>query len=84
MLQSLIFAVHIPGKKNVIADALSRNIMSRFFSQVSHASSHPVHLPPALLDLVSQDLTWISTAWMTLFDYSIQQACQNHHTKLTK
>jgi len=77
-------AVHIPGKKNTIADTLSRNKISLFFSQVPYASSLPVHLPSALLDLVSQDRTWISTTWMTLFEDFTQQACQNHHTRHTK
>jgi len=77
-------AVHILGKKNIIADTLSHNKMSLFFSQVPYASSHPAHLPSALLDLVSQDRTWISTTWMTLFEDSTRQACQNHHTTHTE
>jgi len=77
-------AVHIPGKENVIADALSRNKMSVFFSQVPQATRHPAHITPALLDLVSRDLPWISTHWMSLFNDSMQQGCQNHPIKHTK
>ena len=74
-------ATHIPGKRNIVADALSRNKLSVFFSQVPQAMRHPAQLSPALLSLVSQDLPWISTDWMMLFEDSTQQACQNHPTK---
>jgi len=74
-------ATHIPGKKNIVADALSHNKLPVFFSQMPQAMSHPAKLSPAILSLVSQDLTCISTSWMTLFEDSTQQACQNHPTK---
>jgi len=51
-------ASHIPGFKNVAADALSQDALSSFFSQVPQANPHPTNIPPPLVMLVSQDITW--------------------------
>ena len=60
-------ASHIPGVTNTYADALSRNNMTLFFSQVPWATKGPTQIPDHLIQLVSLNQTWISTAWMMLF-----------------
>ena len=66
-------AAHIPGKKNVVADALSRNNMSLFRLQAPQADCHPVQPSAALVSLITQNITWTSTSWMKLFkDCTVQ------------
>ena len=60
-------ASHILGVTNTYADALSRNNMTLFFSQVPWASKDPTKIPDQLIHLVSLNQTWISTAWTELF-----------------
>ena len=43
-----IYLHHIPGKKNAVADALSRNQINRFFSLVPQANINPTPLPEGL------------------------------------
>ena len=45
-------AAHIPGILNDIADALSRNNMSTFFSLVPQADKHPEIIPSSLIHLL--------------------------------
>ena len=67
-------AVHIPGRVNCLADALSRDNLPFFLSQVPGASPQPPSIPVDLISLVSQDLNWTaSTHWMDLFRNIIQQ-----------
>jgi len=77
-------AVHIPGKRNVIADALSRNNVSLFRSQAPEADCHPAQLSASLVSLVSQNITWTSMSWIKLFKDCTEQAYQHHHTKPIK
>ena len=65
-------AAHIPGKENILADALSRNNVSYFMSQVPQASIQPTQIPLPLLTLLSLDLPWTSTPWMELFKRSLR------------
>ena len=67
------YAAHIAGKDNNMADALSRNNISSFLSQAPSASPQPSAIPPSLVTLVAQNLTWTSTSWMRLFDATLQQ-----------
>ena len=60
-------ADHIPGQENVLADAISRNRANFFLSQVPQAQRSPISIPPALIALLSMNVTWISTPWMELF-----------------
>ena len=55
-------AAHIAGKDNKIADALSRNNISNFFSQVPQPLRQPSVAPPPLITLVTQNLTWTYTS----------------------
>ena len=69
-------AAQIPGKNNVIADALSRNNLSLFRSQAPEADYHPAQPSAALVSLISQNITWTSTSWMKLFKDYTEQAYQ--------
>ena len=42
---------HLPGKHNCIADALSRNPLSRFFALAPQANAKPTPLPACLRQL---------------------------------
>ena len=64
-------AVHIPGRENIFADAISRNNARFFLSQVPQARRLPTAVPPALVALVSEDVAWTSTAWMELFEIQV-------------
>ena len=61
-------AAHIAGRDNRLADALSRNNISFFSSQVPQPLPQPSTVPPPLITLVTQKLTWMSTSWMKLFN----------------
>ena len=70
-------ANHIPGKSNGAADAISRNDLSRFFSQVSAANQQATFIPTALMELVIlQQPDWLSPTWPQLFRNLLQQALQ--------
>ena len=43
--------VHLPGRLNCIAEALTRNLMPRFFSLAPQAHPSPTPLPPRLAEL---------------------------------
>ena len=47
-----IRAIHIPGRENGAADALSRNRLAQFRSQVQLAEAQPSPLPKELLDML--------------------------------
>ena len=66
-------ASHIPGVKNVAANALPRNALSSFFSQVPQENSHPTNIPPTLVTLVSRDITWTCESWIKQFRDTLQQ-----------
>ena len=66
-------ASHIPGITNTNTDALSRNNMVAFFSQAPGLDKDPIQIPNHLVQLVSFNQTWISTAWMMLFKATILQ-----------
>ena len=66
-------ARQVEGKKNTLTDALSRNKMSLFFSQVPQAASNQTVIPPDLILLVSQTITRTSATWTRLFSSIMQQ-----------
>ena len=56
----LLYACHIPGVRNSVADAISRDKISLFFSKVPDASPHPTTVPQDLVDLlVTVQPDWI-------------------------
>ena len=65
-------AKHIAGRVNTLADALSRNNMSFFYSQVPQAPQERPQIPEALATLLAQDMPWISTAWIQQFNVITQ------------
>ena len=69
-----IKAVHIPGRQNVLADALSRNKMQLFFSQAPGAIREPTEVPTQLVELlVTVQPDWMSPAWSRLFTNCLRQ-----------
>ena len=63
-----LICVHLPGVENTRADALSRNDVASFRSQVPGADQHPQPLPAQLVEaLLNPDLDWLSTTWRDLF-----------------
>lgn len=79
-------AKHIEGKSNCLADDLSRDNLSHFFSQVPQAEHHsPPHIPAPLLDLLDmRHHIWISTDWIRLFGDTMKQLWHRPHTKPTR
>ena len=66
-------AVHIPGVKNVAADALSRNNLPLFHSLFPQVPRHTI--PHSLVELfLLQIPDWNSGAWMTQFRSSLLPA----------
>ena len=64
----------IPGRQNIGADAISRDNLALFFSQVPRASKQPTVIPEALVDLViQQQPDWLSPIWSRLFRTCLQQ-----------
>ena len=73
--QFLVDAVHISGKENVQADALSRNMVSSFFQVVPGAVRQSVQrLKEALRLLVEDQPDWTSQHWTELFVACTRQA----------
>lgn len=65
----LISALHIPGKHNIIADALSRNNMRVFFDAHPQALKSPQAIPATLMDLlVHRRPDWTSPNWTSMFN----------------
>ena len=67
-------ATHIAGHRNTGADAISRNNLHLFFSQVPAADRTPSPIPTALLGLlVHHQPDWTSPVWSQLFTSCLQQ-----------
>lgn len=63
-----LFAVHLPGRDNIAADALSRDNLPLFLQQVQHAAQQPTLLPEELIQaLVTHLPDWTSQNWRTWF-----------------
>ena len=71
--ETKLLPVHVPGVTNTVADAISRNNMDAFHSQVPGAT--PTVIPPEVMDLlVRRCLDWTSQAWAWWFRNWLQQA----------
>lgn len=71
----LVEAVHLPGKLNVAADALSRNNTAQFLQVVPEAQKQPTPVPEqALKLLVVEQPDWMSSSWTELFVACTRQA----------
>lgn len=66
--QITLRAVHILGRENELADAISRINLSLFFTQVPQAASQRSTVPPVILSVVvEQQPDWMSVDWCQLF-----------------
>lgn len=66
--QFSLFATHIPGINNDLADALSRNNLPYFFSHHQQAVTDPTPIRQELLDLnVISKPDWTSAQWTKLW-----------------
>jgi len=64
----IISAMHVPGVENGAADALSRNNLSSFLSQVPFAQKEATQIPQELhQSLILSQPDWISINWTQLF-----------------
>ena len=64
-----IIAVHTPGVSKIAADALSRDNVCLFFSQIPHAAHRPTPLPARLAwGLCVSKPGWISRDWTAWLD----------------
>ena len=67
-------AIHIPGRENGAADALSRNRLVQFRTQVQLAEAQPSPLPEELLDmLVYRRPDWTSPYWSSQFSATLRK-----------
>lgn len=63
-----VWAIHVPGIENTLADAISRDDLHYFLSQVPRARGNHTNIPQALLSLlVDQQPDWTSQAWAGWF-----------------
>ena len=75
-------AAHIPGIKNVAADAISCNNIPLFLSLQPQATQ--VTVPRLIMELlVTKQPDWGSYTWTHLFKASLTRPCQIHQTRLS-
>ena len=69
-----VWAVHVPGAENSLADAISRNNLSLLFTQIPSLPREPSPIPPTLVPLLTcQHLDWTSRNWTRRFSSCFQQ-----------
>ena len=63
-----LIAAHIPGRLNVLADAISRNNAAFFLSSYPQAFPHPTPIPEDMLKiLLLEKADWTSNSWTLWF-----------------
>ena len=68
IFQFALCAVHVPGRDNELADAISRDNLSLLFAQVPQVAEQRVVVPQALQSvLVGTQPDWTSVDWCRLF-----------------
>ncbi len=73
----LLSATHLAGIENSLADALSRDHLSFFFTYHPQANQFPSPIPSALLDLlVHSRPDWMSPSWSSMFNNIFSQHSQ--------
>ena len=66
--QCQLRASYISTRDNAIADHLSRNNLTAFFSKLPQADRNPTPIPPALPSLLlDPNMDWLSLAWTRQF-----------------
>lgn len=70
-----VWATHVPGVENSLADAISRDNLHLFLLQAPTSSNHRRAIPQDLWRLLTgQQPDWTSQTWTRLFASSFQQA----------
>ena len=66
------WASYRPGKENMLADALSRDHITEFYSLLPQAAKNPSPVPPTLAELLLDlTLNWTSPHWRALFEATL-------------
>ena len=75
---------HIPGERNVAADAISRGNMHLLFQVCPNALPQASPIPPALIQLlVMQCPDWMSHSWVRLFKSCLKQVWPTQPSEFT-
>ena len=77
-------AIHIAGRANSLADALSRNIATLFLSQAPLVQPSPTPVPPQLVGLLSRNITWTCTSWIQQFKDILRLHLLIRHIRLPR
>ena len=69
-----LYACHIPGVLNIVADAISRDNIPLLFSKVPDADRNAVPIPADLVQLLlTHQPDWTLPTWKRLFNSCLQQ-----------
>ena len=69
-----LYACHIPGVLNTVADAISRDNVPLLFSKVPNADRRSTPVPAHLIELLlTQQPDWTLPSWRRLFSSCLQQ-----------
>lgn len=81
----ILQAVHVEGRLNIAADALSRGNLALFHHQVPDACQNPTPIPKELVQLLLvQRPDWTSENWRRLFSSTLQRVSPNPHSAPTE
>ena len=83
--ECILEAVHIEGRLNIAADALSRGNLALFHHQVPDACPSQTPIPKELVQLlIVQQPDWTSENWRRLFSSTLERASPNLHSVPTE